>query len=288
MALAKDASGNTKALGKAKHFQLTLNEPEKYEELKKYITGLKTNNYFISVKEKAPTTGHEHIHIYAQFSNTISLSIKKTCGAHIVRCNGTPQQNIDYFKKGGEILDEIGVCRKWGGLPTIAEAKEATNEELEQLPLNYYNIVEKIKSKKQGEKYYKEPNFEWHYGPTGTGKTRAAFEAGAENVIYNNGFFSDWGDARVISIEEMRGQIPWDELLRLTDGYHNYYKVNIKGGSKYVDLDGIFITSPKRPEQCYPNKAEDDSIKQLLRRITKIVEHKLEGTDAGDDAMNNM
>lgn len=283
--MATHASGNTtaSALRKAKHFQLTLNQPDRYEELKAYITGLKTNTYYLACRENAPTTDHKHIHIYAQFNNAIRLSIKKCCGAHIEACNGTPQDNVVYLKKEGDIIEEIGTCRKWGGLPSIAEAKKATDEELDELPINYYNTVEKIKAKRHGERYFKPPTVEWHYGPTGTGKTRIAFEAGAENVIYNNGFFSDWGDARVITIEELRGQIPFDELLRLTDGYHNYYKVNIKGGDKYVDLDAIFITSPKRPEECYPHQTENDSIKQLLRRITKIVEHTQR-----DEALENL
>lgn len=286
--MATDASGNTtsSANRKAKHFQLTLNNVDLYEELKEYITGLKTNTYFIACKENAPTTGHEHIHIYSQFNNATRLSIKKCCGAHIETCNGTPQQNVDYIKKDGNILDEIGTYRKWGGLPSIVEAKNATDEELDELPINYYNTVEKIKAKRHGERYFKPPTVEWHYGPTGTGKTRKAFEAGAENVIYNNGFFSDWGDARVISIEEMRGQIPFDELLRLTDGYHNYYKVNIKGGDKYIDLDGIFISSPKRPEECYPRQTESDNISQLLRRITKIENHTPK--DEYDDVLKQL
>lgn len=284
--MATDASGNTKPLGKAKCFQLTLNQPERYEELKSYITGLKLNNYFIACKEIAPSTGHEHIHIYAQFSNAIKLSLKKTCGAHIEACRGTPQQNVDYIKKEDNILDEIGTYRKWGGLPSIADAMDATDEELNELPINYYNIVKQIKAERHGKPYYKEPHIEWHYGPTGSGKTRAAFEGGAVNVIYNNGYFSDWGNARIISIEEMRGQIPYDELLRLTDGYHNYYKVNIKYGSKFVDLDGIFITSPKRPEECYPNQAANDNINQLLRRITKIVKHGEDESNETTDYYN--
>ena len=271
--MAMVASGNTKpeaTKNKHYHYQLTLNEPDRYEKLSGYIQNLKSLNYFISCKEVAPTTGHEHIHIYCQFKTPIRLSVKKCEGAHIESCRGTPQDNQEYIKKDGQLIEEIGTMRKWGGLPTIAETKDATDDQLETLPIQYYNIVKQIKQERKGKRYYKEPVVHWLYGSTGKGKTKTAFEAGAENVIYNNGFFSDWGDARIISIEEMRGQIPFDELLKLTDGYHNYYFVNIKGGQKYIDLDEIFITSPKSPEACYPNKTADDSIKQLLRRITDI------------------
>lgn len=276
MELATDASGNTRPSAKARNWLLTLNQVDKYEELCNYLKNLKSLTYFISSNEVGKETGHEHIHIYCQFNTPIKLSLRKTCGAHLDACRGTPQQCRDYVVKDGNIIEEIGSMRKWGGLPSIAECKTATDEELDSLSINYFNVVQKIKEHRKGERYFKPPNVEWHYGPTGTGKTRKAFEAGAENVIYHNGFFSDWGDAKIISIEEMRGQIPFDELLRLTDGYHNYYKVNIKGGSKYVDLDGIFISSPKRPEECYPHQRDNDCIDQLLRRITTIEEHFIE------------
>ena len=79
----------------------------------------------------------------------------------------------------------------------------------------------------------------------------------------------------------MRGQIPFTELLKITDDYHNYYKVNIKGGFKYVDVDEVYITSPKTPNECYPNQTKNDSIEQLTRRIDKIVKHnpKIEHDD---------
>ena len=90
-------------------------------------------------------------------------------------------------------------------------------------------------------------------------------------MSYNNGFFSDWMDNRIICIEELRGEIPYNELLKLLDGYHNYYSVNIKGGTKLVDLDKIYITSPLHPRECYRRQNEkSDSINQLLRRITEI------------------
>lgn len=58
------ASGGEQPKLKNRAFQLTLNETEKYKDLIEYIKHFKTLKYYISCKEKAPTTGHEHIHIY--------------------------------------------------------------------------------------------------------------------------------------------------------------------------------------------------------------------------------
>lgn len=108
--MATDTSGNTKqrCLKKRRDWQFTLNEVDRYVELRKYLMGLKSINYMISCKEKAPTTGHEHIHIYCQFEKPFKPAIKKVQGAHIEACRGTPQQNIAYIKKDGNIIDEWG------------------------------------------------------------------------------------------------------------------------------------------------------------------------------------
>ena len=146
-------------------------------------------------------------------------------------------------------------------------------KELADLPCNLINCVRSIRNEFVGKRFWKPVNVEWHYGPSGSGKTKSAFEAGAEPVEYHNGYFTDWGSARVIVLEEMRGQIPYPELLKILDDYHNYYKVNIKGGFKYVDLDSVYITSPKTPQECYPHQDKNDSIQQLERRINKIIYH---------------
>lgn len=272
-----DISGNTRpSISKARHWQLTLNQTEYFNNVWEYLTSRKNCIYAIACEETAPSTGHIHNHIYAQYNIPVALSIKKCCGAHIENCRGTPQENVNYIKKDGKIIAEYGEFRSWGGnrMPTIKEVQEMSEADVCTLPANLINCVKKIRNEVPGERYWKPVYVEWHYGPTGSGKTRKAFEDGAEPVEYHNGFFTDWGGARVIVLEEMRGQIPYPELLKILDDYHNYYKVNIKGGFKYVDLDKVYITSPKTPHDCYPNQDRVDSIKQLDRRINEIIEHK--------------
>ena len=47
----------------SKHYQLTLNEIEKWEDLLKYLKSLKSRNYIVAGKELAPTTGNQPIHV---------------------------------------------------------------------------------------------------------------------------------------------------------------------------------------------------------------------------------
>ena len=90
-------------MSKARRFQITLNEPNKYEQVKKLLGDFR---YLISCKEKAPETGHEHIHIYVCYSSSKRLS--KLMGAHIELCRGSNKQNIDYIRKNEDIIEEIG------------------------------------------------------------------------------------------------------------------------------------------------------------------------------------
>ena len=116
-----------------------LNEIEKWEDLLKYLKSLKSRNYIVASQELAPTTGHPHIHVYIQFNYPTRLSMKKLCGAHIELCYASPQRNIDYVKKDGNILIEEGKPRLGAGNAiTIKEVKAMTYEDRENLSFTNY------------------------------------------------------------------------------------------------------------------------------------------------------
>lgn len=197
-------------------------------------------------------------------------------GVHIEIQRGTNSDADKYCRKEGKIVYEFGKCPNNNGQKNIAEiieSCETIGEIMQKEPETYCQyrngIRDLMREKQSKNRFFKQPTVIWIYGKTGTGKTRAAFEDGAIPVEYNNGFFSDWGDAKTICIEEFRGGIPYGTLLKLLDGYHNYYQINIKGGQKFVDLDKIYITSPLKPDEIIFTGGAD-SIDQLLRRITEV------------------
>ena len=160
---------------------------------------------------------------------------------------------------------------------TVQQARDMVPESLGDLPVTLYRQVKQLRADwaveqaRQTGPYYRPVDVYWLCGPTGTGKTRRVVEAGATTITYNNGFFSDWGDSRVIAFEEFRGEVPYRLILQITDSYHGYYTVNIKGSQKLVDVDVIYFTSPFLPEMVYFQQARDhDVIDQFLRRITRI------------------
>ena len=261
----------------AKHFQLTLNQPEHYEEIKAYLTNLKQFRYLISCKEIAPTTGKEHMHIYVQFSNPQKLSVKKCKGAHIERCFGTPEQNKAYIEKG-ELVDEIGFfgSNAKTRFPTYNQVKAMSKEEREELPFQYYNLIKKLNTEENNvmdtEDIYKpDVKVYYFYGPSGIGKSKNAVElikkygTKFDELKYENGFWLGYGQGEIALYDDWRDtHMKASEFINFIDYYiHN---MNIKGGCEKNRYKVIVITSIQSPWEIYQTQPELQE--QWLRRMT--------------------
>ena len=129
---------------KVKNIQLTLNEPEKWNDLRLYLTGFKNLQYILACQELAPTTQHAHIHCYCQFRKCTTITLAKLQGAHLEKCKGSAQKNIAYLNKpGAEKIFEDGTPLLNGG-NKIGEVKAMTKEERDELPIQYYKVVQAI------------------------------------------------------------------------------------------------------------------------------------------------
>lgn len=264
----------------AKGFQVTCNEEEKFGDVLNYLRSLNPN-YLVACKEKAPSTGHVHMHAYVQFPNARRLSMKKLLGSHLEQCFGSPEQNEAYIKKDGDIIAEEGeirLCSNW----SIKGFKEKSREERENLPPQFYNIVQKINEEEDAdltpEDLYKEMNVHWYWGESGAGKTRRAMKEIGERkfnmVKYENGFWHGIGNAEIALYDDFRDtHMKPTELINFID----YYKhpMNIKGGSKKNGYREIFITSIQDPEEIYKNMPEEYK-KQWLRRIKEIIKFEIQ------------
>lgn len=269
---------NTKS---SKGFLLTLNEIEKVADVLQYLRELKPG-YLLAAKEEAPTTGHIHAHVYVQFPNARRLSLKKLLGAHVDKCYGSPQQNEEYVKKDGDILVEEGELKRKGG-NTIEAVKKMTKEEREKLPVQFYNIVQKINEKEASDltpsECFKEVAVYWLYGESGAGKTRDAMKQIGErkfNMLkFENGFWHGIGEAEIALYDDWRDtHMKPTELINFIDYY--IHPMNIKGGSIKNKYKEIYITSIQNPEEIYKNMPEEYK-KQWLRRIKRITKYEIEG-----------
>ena len=272
----------------SRNYLLTLNKPdEQYEKVKNYLYGLETLNYFISTLEIAPETGHKHIHIYAQFTQNIKLSLKKLLGSHVDKCYGSPQQNIDYIKKvkepekRGTIIDEWGDIRIKGGR-TIKEVKNMTKDERDDLPIQYYKIIKEINLVEENDividEIYK-PDLEVYYiwGPSEMDKTKNALKLAKKKgyekinmVKYHNGFWLGIGTSKCCLYDDYRDtDMDPNEFINFID--YNIHVLNIKGGSVKNMYQLILITSVQDPQFIYEYKqVKEETAKQWLRRMTVI------------------
>ena len=267
---------------KVRNILLTLNQPETFDEIKKYLLEKPSFQYGIACREEAPTTGHKHIHFYVQFNKPTTIQKSKLLGSHLDICKGSPQQNINYVKKDGDIIFEEGTPKLKGG-KTIKEVMEMKPEERLNLPACYYNICQKIKAEEEkdlkGDDMYKEMKVHWYWGDSGLGKTRRAYkEIGSRTfneVKFDGNFWHGAKEGGTIALyDDFRdSDMKPRELINFID--YNKHIMNIKGGSCRNTYTEIFITSIQSPEEIYKN-VEGEPRRQWLRRITEIIHFEAE------------
>lgn len=305
--------GNTKPgtfLIKSRAFQITLNQIEKYNDIKEYLYNLKSLDYFISCKEKAPTTEHEHIHIYTHFKNPIKLSIKKLQGAHIEICKGTPKQNIDYIKKDGNILDEQGEephqgkkTYNYNDIMNTTEVEIMNNEELTTIEkktiLNMKKDLENTNGQDLEDFLNEDSKYDYLkvyyiHGKSGAGKTQKAKEIlrkykeehkdeilKIDKVKYSNNFWiGTHKNSNIGFYDDFRpSHMKASEFINFID--YNKNIMNIKGAQMINNYKLIIITSILSPYEIY-NNMEREEKKQWIRRM-EIIDMDKKEDEEGED-----
>lgn len=111
------------------------------------------------------------------------------------------------------------------------------------------------------------------WGPTGTGKSRRAWdEAGIDAYPKNPNtkFWDGYAGHRHVVIDEFRGKIDISNMLLWLDRYPTI--VEVKGGATVFKAEKIWITSNLHPSDWYPEL--DNSTKEALYRRLIIEEIK--------------
>lgn len=123
----------------------------------------------------------------------------------------------------------------------------------------------------------KEPTVLWWFGPTGTGKSRSAFETyPAAYVKMPNKWWDGYlGHDAVIMDDYRPSMCYFHQLLQILDRYP--MKIEMKGSSMELSAMTFIITCSQRPEVIWHGKTEED-VSQLIRRITEIKEFKRDGS----------
>lgn len=268
------SSGNTKPslVMRARSFQLTLNEPEYLEQLLNEFRCLKSCDYLAWCKETAPTTGHEHAHIYAHFENSYKISKRiLRYGAHIEICKGSPQQNIAYIEKNGDFHEEGK--RPCQGYHTVRDLKEISNPD--ELNWNEYNTwmkIQKRPKKVKKSEWLKDIKIYWIQGPSGCGKSNMAQEMADdefEEVKHVNNFWIGVVDGTGCAIyDDFRdSHMSASEFINFVD--YRSHNLNTKGGEIRNNYTKIIITTVQRIDDVYRN-LPDEPRQQWLRRCEVI------------------
>ncbi len=261
--------------------------------------------YCVWGEEKGSGTGRDHLQGYVQFSDAVTMrTCKRRFGSsslHVEQRKGSADQAIGYCLKyddgrsGGaadpdKVVHEYGVRPKPGkrtdlqvvrdhlgaggsirGLLRPGPGSKAVGYQAiryAQLWTTYYDTARTVP-----------PKVEWLWGPTGTGKTRAASaEATAsygEDVWWSNGgvrWFCGYDGHKAVILDDFRPD--WCKLhvlLRLLDRYA--MRVEVKGSTVNWRPVHIYITCPLPPSSCYLDQGED--VEQLVRRVHVVREFRV-------------
>lgn len=259
--------------------------------------------------EICPTTGRHHWqgYVYLKDQKTKNALHKYMLKHHkyhignLTICDGTAEQNMTYcgkadytcpktgkFKQANPEYEEFGKPPQQGeriDLIKIGEeiknGKPVDDIAIEN-PYIYHqygrtlNKLESIALKKKFRNWMTVGL--WYYGPTGVGKSHAAFENFNPSTHYvlnqnDGGFWQGYTGQETIIINEFRGEIKFSTLLEIVDKWP--YNVKIKGNDTYPLLaKKVIITSCKHPKEVYINCLDDNErIDQLTRRF-EIIELK--------------
>lgn len=240
--------------------------------------------------ETCPTSGRRHIQAYIYWRNQHRLSsireiFHTAIGVypHAEIARGSPEQNKQYCSKTDTAV--AGSFREFGELPRQGRrgdlddiAEMAKSESLETIAdtypsqfIRYHRGIAALQHLAMCK--HRDPSVpvhvEWWFGPTGTGKSRAAFQTYPDAYVkMNNKWWDGYLAHETVIIDDYRPSLcTFQEFLRILDRYP--MRVEIKGASVPLAAVRFIITTTKRPELIWEGRTEE-ALNQLLRRISVI------------------
>lgn len=242
--------------------------------------------YLIIGKEVAGT-GTQHLQGYVEFTKPKRLkALKDFLGSDRAHCEisrGSGQQNRDYCTKEGNLLLEHGSMGPGQGARTdLNSVKEMLDNgepamaiaELDfGLYLRYRKGLEAYSAARQPPRTWK-TQVVWLWGPTGTGKSRRAFDEASrlcQSVFWAVDNTCTWFDGyigqKAVIMDDFDGTANLAFLLRLFDRYP--MDVPVKGGFVAWRPRIIWVTSQYDPAHWYGDKGEHYNA--LARRIDEVI-----------------
>lgn len=240
--------------------------------------------YLIYGKEVGES-GTPHLQGFIHFENPRTIKgLKKVKGlekAHL-EVAIAPKEAIVYCKKDGDVFErgtfEQGKRNDLARVYDMVKTGTSVDEVAWNEP-SAYDACSRTLMKLEDIRLRKLRRSEmtegiWVFGKTGMGKSEWAFEQGGDEC-YIFPFDNDWWDSykaeSVVIIDEFRGQLPYNVLLKMVDKHPNFFvRRRCREPMPFVSKK-VIITSSMPPWEVYKSLNKEDSLNQLFRRF-KIYE----------------
>lgn len=256
------------------------NYPQNAEEQLKQFYEDSQSNYMIVGKERG-ANGTPHLQGYIDLKGQMNFrTIKRLFPQmHIERAKGTALQNKTYCSKELDFF-EMGTCPKPAGAASkeswteILQAAESGNWDFLRThhPRVWVMMSEKLISKRIPKSFMLDgdTNNEWWYGPTGTGKSRLAWDKYGKICFQKmlNKWWDGYDAQPVVIIEEWspKNEVTASALKIWADRYP--FTAQIKGGvlQKIRPLK-IIVISNYRLTDCFPDTRDSEPLQRRFRQL---------------------
>lgn len=241
--------------------------------------------YLIYGRERAPTTGTQHLQGYIRYANPRSVvSVRRVLGCHVEVARGLPSQCIQYCKKDGDVHEQgevpadpaesgEGELERWK--QAWQSAKEGKIEEVPaDIRVRCYCTLKRIhRDFQQAVGLLASPCGVWIHGEAGSGKTMSVFTLYPS--LYTKGA-SKWWDGYdqhdVVLLDDIDPeQRAWiGRFLKIwADRYP--FVAESKGQSLQIRPKKFVVTSQYTIEEIFH---DEQTRSALNRRFTVIKKNK--------------
>jgi hypothetical protein len=248
--------------------------------------------YLIFGKEVGEN-GTPHLQGYVEFENSCKLRITAAKarfeglglrGYHLEVAKGSAAQNITYCSKDNDFIehgerpkgqgkrtDLDVVCEEIKGGASMYDIADRYPSQF----VKFGNGLEKLIQIRTKRRFFKTEVW-WLWGPTGTGKSRWAWDQCPDAYMKcsTHKWWSGYFGQEEVIMDDYRPcrEMPFDFMLLLMDRYP--LSVETKGGMAEFTAKKIYVTSPFSPEAIC-NHLEwigTEKKEQFLRRIDHVIE----------------
>lgn len=237
--------------------------------------------YVLFGKEVAPSTGTPHLQGYVRFKSERAIGgVRKEFGCHVEIAKGSFEENYKYCTKGGDFVErgvkpmtqvEKGDTEKVRWKRIIDAVEGGEYEWLKDNEPRFYAEGERTMSSirkrcRRDPEPLTDLTNEWWYGPTGTGKSRLAFEEnpGAYRKDPKERWWDGYEGQKVVIIDDFdKFQVSQGgDMKRWMDHYP--FMAPYKGGYTSIRPEKIIVTSNYHPNEIWE---DDQTLNPICRRV---------------------